>query len=124
MTGGGGLLAGAVGKRLGIDLAAIRSAGFGPAGRILLQNGDGKFRAALAIAGEETFGIGHRRDGSAGGKNAGGGLLIFLREFRDFGDLNGAILRGGAGGSREIARGFRRRLRTRDLTASRIFWLS
>ena len=46
----------------------------------------GKFGAALAIAGEESFGIGHRGNGSARGKNTGGGLLILLREFGDFRD--------------------------------------
>ena len=59
----------------GIDLAAIRRAGLGPAGGILLHDRDGKFRAALAIAGEKPFGIG-QHDRRAGGENAGGGLVF------------------------------------------------
>ena len=37
---GGGLFAGAAGERFGMDLGAIRSAEFGPSGRILLQDRD------------------------------------------------------------------------------------
>ncbi len=99
----GGFFAGALGEGFGIDLVAIGSAGFSPSGRIPLQNRDGKFRAALAIAGEESFGIGHRSSRSPGGKDPGGGLAILLGELGDFGDGDGAILRSGAGGRGEKA---------------------
>src|SRR5205807_6807219 len=93
-------------------------------GRILFQDGDGKFGTALTIAGEESFGIGNGRNRSAGGKNAGGGLLVFVREFGDFGDGGGAVLRGGAGRAREITRDPGIRLRSRHRQQIGIFGLA
>jgi hypothetical protein len=85
-----------------MNVGAVWSAELGPAGRILLQDGDGKFGATLTMSREQAAGIGQGGNGSASGKDAGGGLLIFLSERGDLRDSEGAIPRCGAGGGGEI----------------------
>ena len=78
--------------------------GLGPAGGVALHDGDGKFGAGLAMRGEKALGIGEGHDRSAGGENAGGGLIAFRGDGDGFFDGAGAVARRGSGGGGEVAR--------------------
>lgn len=77
--------------------------GFGPAGEILLQSGDGKLGARLPIGRKKPSRIRQHGFERSGGEDAGGRLTVFLRRTHRVHNGTGPILGRGRSGSLEVA---------------------